>query len=100
MYCPCKDCLLIPACRYRTFAQLQKICKPLSAYFFRYCQDTGPAEVGGYYDRIRVAYNILSSTSTLYIEWNPKAVKIMMEDGDDKPISVYRKMQRMHSEKV
>lgn len=95
MFCPCKDCLLIPTCKNRTLTELTRLCKPLDIYLFRYCQDTAPGEIGGYNDRAHVLKRILGGEFFLLLSKHEEAIKIMMEDGDDKPISIQYKIENL-----
>jgi len=68
------------------------MCDPVEAYLFRYCQDTGPQECAGYNDRAWVVCRTMKMDDVIFLSKNEGAIKIMMEDGDDNPISIRQKM--------
>lgn len=81
-------------CKHKPFSNISRQCKNLEVYLFRYCQDTGPQEPGGYNDRAWVSVGILKMENVLFLSKNEEAIKIMMEDGDDKPTSIESKVHR------
>lgn len=77
---------------------LVRECKKAETYIYRYIQDTNPKAPGGHNDRLWVIAKTIKMTEYLPIGKNDKAIELMMETGNDNPLSLQQ--QITHLEEV
>ena len=62
MKIPCKDCILIPICRHKTFAMLMMECQLVKEYDDKHIQRSG----NNYFVSVREIQDILNPTQWKY----------------------------------
>ena len=81
MIIPCKECLLIPICRYKHFIDMRVNCKLITDYLL----DEHGHKVHGYEDRIKEINDTIFPSKWSYI----KPTKKELLNVDEKSHSIY-----------